>query len=68
MFQIQVLATDGGGKTAVGTVTVTVNRNLATPTWLQTAYTVTIPENQPLTEVFLSLLARDNDAVVSVDI
>ncbi|KAL5018733.1 hypothetical protein ScPMuIL_004455 [Solemya velum] len=60
-YVIQVLATDGGGLTAVGTVTVSVNRNLVAPEWFVTTYSYDLLENYPLTDVFLTFFAKDDD-------
>jgi hypothetical protein len=58
------LATDGGGRTGEALVTVTVNRNLASPVFAQEAYTVSIQDNEPLASSFLQVQAQDDDVQV----
>ena len=67
MFQLRVRAQDNGSPRLfdVEIVTITVNRNLNTPQFLQSAYIVSILETtSPGTQV-LQVQARDNDISVS---
>ncbi|KAI8794949.1 protocadherin Fat 4, partial [Biomphalaria glabrata] len=59
---LSVIATDGGGLTATATVTVSINRNLYSPEFLNVTYVKEIPENFALGDSMVQLLARDLDA------
>lgn len=57
-------ATDNGGRSAEGLVTVTVNRNLNAPRFENAEYTSTIQDNEPLSSSFLRVTAEDADVQV----
>ncbi|KAK0048619.1 protocadherin Fat 4, partial [Biomphalaria pfeifferi] len=59
---LSVIATDGGGLTATATVTVSINRNLYSPEFLNVTYVKEIPENFALGDSIVQLVARDLDA------
>ncbi|WAQ96421.1 FAT4-like protein [Mya arenaria] len=60
-YTVRIVAMDTGGLSSTATAQITVNRNLNTPTWLQTAYTSTIPENYAQYTEVLQLRASDLD-------
>ena len=62
-FQVRVLARDGGSPslTATTVVSLTVNRNLVDPVFVQQNYTFTIDETQVLGVNFGQVIARDDD-------
>ena len=65
--QILVQAVDSGvpALSDLSTVTITVNRNLNPPVFVQNVYNVTILETRPLGETFVSVRATDDDLIVS---
>ena len=67
MFQVRVLARDGGTPSLSSTSTVLVNvvRNLFAPVFGQLLYEVTILETQDLGVEILRVFANDSDTKVS---
>ena len=65
-LQLRVEASDGGSpaQTATSMVTITINRNLNTPTWTKTSYVETIPETFGLGVSILRVTATDADTKV----
>lgn len=67
-FQLNVIATDGPGKTATGTVTIRVRRNLYDPQWVpqngQLSLSINIDETKPLLETVATIRATDSDTQV----
>ncbi|XP_062616202.1 cadherin-23-like [Saccostrea cucullata] len=62
-FLLRLLAEDGGSprKTAIATVFITVNRNLAAPQFNPASYTQTIVENFPVGSEIVTVTATDSD-------
>uniref|UniRef100_K1PY39 Protocadherin Fat 4 n=1 Tax=Magallana gigas TaxID=29159 RepID=K1PY39_MAGGI len=64
-YLLTITATDNGGLSDTGTVTVSVNRNLNDPQWLPTggpySATVNVTENRPVLETVYTLSTRDLD-------
>eukprot|EP00105_Crassostrea_gigas_P032276 XP_011455209.1 PREDICTED: protocadherin beta-14 [Crassostrea gigas] len=64
-YLLTITATDNGGLTDTGTVTVSVNRNLNDPQWLPTggpySATVNVTENRPVLETVYTLSTQDLD-------
>ena len=68
MFQIRVVASDGGNPalTDVTLVYVNVTRNLFAPSFNPTQYSVAIPESQSLGTPIRTVTATDQDATVNI--
>ncbi|GFR89571.1 protocadherin Fat 4 [Elysia marginata] len=64
-YQILVQALDSGvpALSDLSTVTITVNRNLNPPEFVQNVYNVTILETRPLGETFVTVRATDADLI-----
>ena len=65
-LQIRVLASDGGtpARTDTTVVSISVERNLNTPSMSSQEYTASLLETQPLGEVFTQVQASDADQKV----
>ena len=58
--------TDGGDRTGETLVTVTVNRNMKSPSFAKTEYKAEIQDNEPLSSSIIAVKATDDDVQVGV--
>lgn len=65
-----MLATDNGSpaRSATAIVIVDIQRNFQAPVWVQTSYSVAIPETQSFGVNFLQVSATDGDSQVNENI